>query len=231
MTSFAEQSKQLANFNLEDYEQASNELVRVNIAKFKRVILKQLTDYTLNQGSAIIDSEAENFSEALQATVNNIFSSAARALVDHDTVCLKAYNSDGEEIAEYYFAQDENNNIFQVFVYQDNEGNPVYDHRGCLQINHTSEPVSISQDETAEYEILSLTFKVLNHLKYMIKGEEDCVIPLSKVQIDYVTGELKVAEYDLDDIEDMKRFALIVASSGFSVKKIHPILDILNIQS
>ena len=62
----------------------------------------------------------------------------------------------------------------------------------------------------------------------MILGEDDMVVPLTKVYIDYATDELKMSPYDLNNSEDMKRFANIVKDSGFSIKKSHPILSVLN---
>ena len=90
-----ENKEKLDYFILEDYEAASDELVRSNIAKFKRVILKQLAQHARTNESAILDINDPNFNEVLKATVDNIFTAASKALFDNDILSLQAYNSFG----------------------------------------------------------------------------------------------------------------------------------------
>ena len=61
-----ENKERLEYFILEDYEAASDELVRSNIAKFKRVILKQLAHHAKTNESAILDINDPNFNELVQ---------------------------------------------------------------------------------------------------------------------------------------------------------------------
>lgn len=219
----------LVDYALEDYESASDELVRSSVAKFKRVIMKQLANHAKTSQSAILDINDPYFNDVLKSTVENIFTSASRALFDNEILCLKAYNDYGETIAEYFFIQDEEQNIYQVFICMDENANAITDYHHRLQLDDSSQPVCISDDGSAEFEMLTLSFKILNHLKYMISGEDDMVVPLTKVYIDYATDELKMSPYDLNNPEDMKRFSEIVNKSGFSIKKSHPILSALQI--
>ncbi|NQY79805.1 MAG: hypothetical protein HRT47_05780 [Candidatus Caenarcaniphilales bacterium] len=225
-----EHADDLVDYTLEDYESASDELVRSSIAKFKRVIMKQLANHAKTSQSAILDVNDPYFNDVLKTTVENIFTSASRALFDNEILSLKAYNDFGETIAEYFFIQDEDQNIYQVFICMDEDGNVITDYHGRLQLDDSSQPVCISDDGSAEFEMLTLSFKILNHLKYMILGEDDMVVPLTKVFIDYATDELKMSPYDLNNPEDMKRFSEIVKNSGFSIKKSHPILSVLQIR-
>ncbi len=224
-----ENREKLEYFTLEDYEAASDELVRSNIARFKRVILKQLANHARSSSSAILDINDPNFNEVLKATVDNIFTSASRALFDNDILSLQAYNSFGETIAEYYFIQDEDSNIYQVFLCEDEEGNMIRDYFGRLQLSESVQPVCVNSDGSPEYELLCLSFKIMNHLKLMIMGEDNTVSPLTKVVINYASDELAVEPYSLENVHDMKRFADIVKHSGFSMKKSHPILSVLEI--
>jgi|LakMenE18May11ns_1017448.scaffolds.fasta_scaffold9959301_14 hypothetical protein len=223
-----ENKEKLDYFILEDYEAASDELVRSNIAKFKRVILKQLAQHARTNESAILDINDPNFNEVLKATVDNIFTAAGKALFDNDILSLQAYNSFGETIAEYYFIQDEDDEIYQVFICED-DGIIIRDYFGRLQLSDTAQPVCVNSDGSPEYELLVLSFKIMNHLKFMISGEDNNITPLTKITINYATDELKVEPYKLDSVHDMKRFAEIVKNSGFSMKKSHPILSILEI--
>ena len=223
-----EQADDLMDYTLEDYESASDELVRSSVAKFKRVSMKQLAKHAKTRQSAILDINDPYFNDALKNTVESIFTSASRALFDNEILSLKAYNDYGETIAEYFFIQDEEQNIYQVFICADEDGIPITDYHGRLQLDDSSQPVCINDDSSAEFELILLSFKILNHLKYMILGEDDMVVPLTKVYIDYATDELKMSPYDLNNSEDMKRFANIVKDSGFSIKKSHPILSVLN---
>ena len=213
-----EHADDLVDYTLEDYESASDELVRSSIAKFKRVIMKQLANHAKTNHSAILDSSDPYFNEILKNTVENIFTSASRALFDSEILSLKAYNDLGETIAEYFFIQDEEQNIYQVFICMDEDANPITDYHGRLQLDDSSQPVCIKDDGSAEFEMLTLSFKILNHLKYMILGEDDMVVPLTKVYIDYATDELKMAPYELNNSEDMRRFADIVKNSGSQLK-------------
>lgn len=224
-----EHKEKLEYFTLEDYEAASDELVRASVAKFKRVILKQLANHARTNACAILDSSDPNFNEVLKATVDNVFTSASRALFDNEIMTLQAYNSFGEVIAEYYFIQDEDGEIYQVFICEDDYGNIVRDYFGRLQLSDSAKPVCINSDGSPEYELLTLSFRIMNHLKIMILGEDTNIPPLTKAIIDYSTDELRVEPYLLDNVQDMKRFAGIVKSSGFSMKKSHPILSILEI--
>jgi len=224
-----EHKEKLEYFTLEDYEAASDELVRASVAKFKRVILKQLANHARTNQCAILDSSDPNFNEILKATVDNLFTSASRALFDNEIMTLQAYNSFGEVIAEYYFIQDEDGEIYQVFICEDDYGNIVKDYFGRLQLSDSVKPVCINSDGSPEYELLTLSFRIMNHLKIMILGEDTNIPPLTKATIDYSTDELKVEPYLLDNVQDMKRFSNIVKNSGFSMKKSHPILSILEI--
>jgi len=225
-----EHADDLVDYTLEDYESASDELVRSSIAKFKRVIMKQLANHAKTSQSAILDVNDPYFNDVLKTTVENIFTSASRALFDNEILSLKAYNDFGETIAEYFFIQDEEQNVYQVFICMDEDSNVITDYHGRLQLDDSSQPVCISDDGSAEFEMLTLSFKILNHLKYMILGEDDMVVPLTKVYIDYATDELKMSPYDLNNPEDMRRFSQIVKNSGLSIKKSHPILSVLQIQ-
>jgi hypothetical protein len=224
-----ENKERLDYFILEDYEAASDELVRSNIAKFKRVILKQLAQHARTNESAILDINDPNFNEILKATVDNIFTAAGKALFDNDILSLQAYNSFGETIAEYYFIQDEDDEIHQVFICENDGGDIVRDYFGRLQLSDATQPVCVNSDGSPEYELLVLSFKIMNHLKFMISGEDNNVTPLTKITINYAADELKVEPYRLDNAHDMKRFAEIVKNAGFSMKKSHPILSILEI--
>ena len=225
-----EHADDLVDYTLEDYESASDELVRSSIAKFKRVIMKQLAKHAKTSQSMILNANDPHFNEILKTTVENIFTSASKALFDNEILSLKAYNDMGETIAEYFFIQDEEENIYQIFICMDEDGIPITDYYGRLQLDDSSQPVCISDDGSAEFEILTLSFKILNHLKYMIVGEDEMVVPLTKVYIDYATDELKMSPYDLNSPGDMQRFAGIVKNSGFSIKKSHPILSVLQVK-
>ena len=61
-----EHADDLVDYTLEDYESASDELVRSSIAKFKRVILKQLASKAKANHSAILDSSDPYFNEILK---------------------------------------------------------------------------------------------------------------------------------------------------------------------
>ena len=87
-----ENKEKLDYFILEDYEAASDELVRSNIAKFKRVILKQLAQHARTNESAILDINDPNFNEILKATVDNIFTAAGKALFDNDIQSIYSSN-------------------------------------------------------------------------------------------------------------------------------------------
>ena len=229
MVAILDNSGELVGYTLEDYESASDELVRSSVAKFKRVIMKQLANHARNNKSAILNIKDPDFNEILKTTVDNIFSSASKALFDNEILGLKAYNEYGETIAEYFFIQDEEENIYQVYICLDEDSTPIFDYSGRLQLDDSEQFVCIDDDSSAEFEILVLSFKIMNHLKYMILGEDDLVVPLTKVYIDYATEELKMAPYDLQSPEDMRRFYDIVKKSGFSIQKSHPLLQILKI--
>ena len=117
----------------------------------------------------------------------------------------------------YFFIQDEEQNIYQVFICMDEDANPITDYHGRLQLDDSSQPVCVKDDGSADLDATE-SCKILNHLKYMILGKNDMVVPLTKVYIDYATDELKMAPYELNNSEDMRRFADIVKNSGFSIK-------------
>lgn len=215
-TEMLAEAAELGLISKQEASAANKEMIRAQLMKSKLQMKELALDQVKTMNNSLADDQKLS-EDQLQAVGSDLgkfydkaFKAGAQTLQNGGITTLETENGDNR-----YFIRDPKNEgaITEISIQTDENGEAVLDEHGRLQIDENLDVFSeenklgLTENDHAQ---LVLNMSVAEGMEGMILGDADEDIPpLARIQIDEVTGSISKGQFNLNDPEQMREFAMI----------------------